>query len=102
MHREQTHKTIHTLGHAREARRETAEVVADAVALSIGLAQQTRLDHIGYVLAGDAHLLEAVLDPPERVGDKLELWRVEDRLLDPGQEAKCRLRADLAQLTQKV
>ena len=74
---------------------------ADAPSLLRTLAQQALGDHVGHVLAGDAYLLEAVLDPPHRVGHELEAWAVKERFLDPGHKAKARQAAGFAQLSEE-
>src|SRR5262249_54220600 len=99
---EQAHKAIHTLGHSREAGRKAAQMLPDSVALRGALAQQPGLHDKSNILARDSHLFESIFDAPQRVGDKLERGRVENRLLYAGHEAERRLRADLTELTQEV
>ena len=95
-------EAVHPLVQRAVQVREPFEVFADHPALFGRLAQEPLRDDVGHVLAGDANLLEAVLDPPEGVGHELEPGIVEEALLDAGHEAEPRRPADLSHLAQEV
>ena len=76
-------------------------VLADPSPLFGIFAQQPFGDHVGHVLTGDTHLLEASLDPPYRVSHKLEARAVKERFLNAGHKAKTCQAAGLAQFAQE-
>ena len=90
------------LGQGRIEAGEGAQVLGDAGQLRVVLAQQALGDHVGDILARDAHLLEAIAHPVQLVGHEAEAWVVEERLLDACQEAQRRQCDDLAQLAQEA
>ncbi len=102
MHGEEPDEVVHPLVHRSVERGELGEVLADAPLLLGRLLEQPLRHDVGHVLAGDAHLLEAVLDPSEGLRDELEARVVEEALLDAGDEAEAGGLADLAHLTEEV
>jgi len=99
---EEPGKLVQTLGHAAVKGRELAQVLGDAGHLLVGLAEQPVGDDVGDVLAGDAHLLEAVAHPAQLLGDEGKAGAVEERLLQATEEAEGRQRCHLAQLAQEA
>ncbi|MEI2688596.1 MAG: hypothetical protein V9H69_02365 [Anaerolineae bacterium] len=70
--------------------------------LRVALAQQPLGHHVGDVVAGDAHLLEAVAHPAQLVGHEAKARVVEQRLLHASHEAEGGQLHDLAQLAQEA
>ena len=79
--REQPHELFEPFGHAAVERRELLKVFPNLGPLLVGLGEQPLGDDVGHVLPDDAKLLEAVLHPPQALGDELELRVVEQALL---------------------
>ena len=100
MHREERDERLEVLRHSLVGRGELLEVLADLGLLLRGLAQQPLLHDEGDVVAGDAHLREALLHPANGVGSAGEARVVEDRFLDATDEAEASRLADLADLAE--
>lgn len=83
-------------------RREPPQVVGDAGELLVGLPQQPFGYHEGDVLAGDAHLLEAVTHSAQLLGHEREARAVKQRFLESSDEAEGGQGRNLAELTQEA
>jgi len=88
MHREQLDELIHPLVHGPVQRCELRQVLAHQRLLLRILLEEPLGDHVGDIVASNAHLLEAVLDPTQAVRGELEPWVVEQTLLDTRDEAE--------------
>jgi len=99
---EEPDERVHPLVHRAVEGRELRQVLPDPPLLRGALLEQALGHDVRHVLPGDAHLLEAVLHAPQRLGHELEVGALEEALLDAGDEAEAADPADLADLPQEV
>lgn len=102
MNREERGEVVHALVHVAVELCIATEVFADAGELLRCFLQETIGDDILDVGRGNFHLLEAVLDAAQAVGDVRKAATVKDGLLHAGHETETQILADLAHFTQEA
>ena len=96
------HVLVHALVHALVELGKGRQVLAYLGLLVRRLLQQALGHYELHVALGDEHLLEAVLDPPKRLGRERQRGSAEDRFLHAGHETEAQVAAHFAHFAHEV